>query len=196
MPILGKIYYSHISVGVCFIVYTYTYLPPSLFQRIRRTIAIDNYLALIVVTLWRCYPPRLLPEEYGFVDVLHKDTGGGNAWTNNRFQLTIAAMPSLHFGTALFFAVCLCRFSPHRAVRALAPLWPAAMLVTIVATANHFLMDAIVGAFVPLLGWRINELMLLLYPIQNWYFRPLTRRLDLVKSLELPPQQNFKEFSD
>ncbi|KAM5343187.1 hypothetical protein ACJ41O_014153 [Fusarium nematophilum] len=186
MPILARIYYSHISVGVCFIVYIYTFLPSLTFQRIRRTIAADNAIAFVVVTLWRCAPPRLLPQEYGFIDVLHSKAGGGNAWNNNRFQLTIAAMPSLHFGTALFFAVCLCRFSPHRVVRVLAPLWPAAMLVTIVATANHFLTDAMVGALIPLLGWRINRVVLVLKPVQDFVFAPLISRLDLVDSRAVP----------
>ncbi|KAJ3470043.1 hypothetical protein MRS44_000142 [Fusarium solani] len=112
MPYLARIYYSHISLGVCFLVYIYTFLPPSTFRRIRRTIAADNAIAFVIVTVWRCSPPRLLPQEYGFVDILHSKAGGANAWNNNRFQLTIAAMPSLHFGTALFFAVCMCRFSP------------------------------------------------------------------------------------
>jgi hypothetical protein len=182
MSILAKIYYSHISVGILFLIYIYTYLPPSTFQRIRRTIAVDNAIAFVIVTTWRCSPPRLLPSEYGFVDVLHSKTGGSNVWNNNRFQLTIAAMPSLHFGTSLFFAVCICRFSPHRFMRVLAPLWPAAMLVTIVATANHFLTDAFVGALVPLLGWRINQAVLVLKPIQDFVFAPLVKRLDLIDS--------------
>ncbi|KFA71566.1 hypothetical protein S40288_08860 [Stachybotrys chartarum IBT 40288] len=168
MPLLARVYYSHISLGVCFLVYVYTYLPAPLFQRIRRTIAVDNAIAFVVVSLWRCAPPRLLPAEYGFVDVLHGAlAASGNAWTHNRFQLTIAAMPSLHFGTALFFAVCIVRYSPHRWLRCLAPLWPAAMLFTIVATANHFLADAFVGAFVPLLGWELNQSVLILHPIQE-----------------------------
>ncbi|KAG8355964.1 hypothetical protein FVEN_g6133 [Fusarium venenatum] len=179
MTILAKIYYSHISVGILFLIYIYTYLPPSTFQRIRRTIAVDNAIAFVIVTLWRCSPPRLLPPEYGFIDVLHSKAGGSNVWNNNRFQLTIAAMPSLHFGTSLFFAVCMCRFSPHRFMRIVAPLWPAAMLITIVATANHFLTDAFIGALVPLLGWRINQAVLILKPIQDFVFAPLVNRLDL-----------------
>ncbi|XEU99167.1 hypothetical protein FSHL1_004454 [Fusarium sambucinum] len=182
MSILAKIYHSHISVGILFLIYIYTYLPPSTFQRIRRTIAVDNAIAFVIVTLWRCSPPRLLPPEYGFVDVLHSKPGGSNVWNNNRFQLTIAAMPSLHFGTSLFFAVCMCRFSPHRFMRILAPLWPTAMLITIVATANHFLTDAFIGALVPLLGWRINQAVLVLKPIQDFVFAPLVSRLDLIDS--------------
>ncbi|KAF2089043.1 integral membrane protein [Saccharata proteae CBS 121410] len=181
MPILAKVYYSHIVVGVVFIVYTYTCLPLPLFQTIRRTMAVDNVLAFIVLTAWRCMPPRLLPKEYGYVDILHGGSvGGESAWTNNRFQLTIAAMPSLHFGNAAFLAVCLCRFSPHRVVRYLAWLWPIAMLLTIVATANHFLMDAVVGALIPVIGWRLNKCMLWLRPIEEWGFWLLRTEKPLV----------------
>lgn len=167
MTWLAKIYYSHISLGVCFIVYTYTYLSPSNFQRIRRTIAVDNAIAFCILTVWRCMPPRLLPAEYGYVDVLHGGRSGGSVWTHNKFQLTIAAMPSLHFGTALFLSVSIIRFSPHRFMRLIAPLWPMAMLLTIVATANHFLMDAAIGAMVPYLGWKLNRTVLVLVPIQD-----------------------------
>ncbi|KAM0192953.1 hypothetical protein ACHAPI_007900 [Fusarium lateritium] len=180
MPILAKIYYSHISAGILFLIYIYTYLPPSTFQRIRRTIAADNAIAFVIASLWRCSPPRLLPPEYGFVDILHSKAGGTNVWNNNRFQLTIAAMPSLHFGTSLFFAVCICRFSPHRFMRLLAPLWPTAMIITIVATANHFLTDAFIGALVPLLEWRINRIILILKPVQDYVFAPVVNRLDLI----------------
>ncbi|KAF2837073.1 hypothetical protein M501DRAFT_1018472 [Patellaria atrata CBS 101060] len=168
MRILAYIYYAHITLGVCFIGYTYTYLPPALFKRIRRTIAMDNLIAFIIITFWRCMPPRLLPEEYGFIDILHN--GQQSAWSNNRFQLTIAAMPSLHFGTSLFIGVCLFRFSPHKWIRCLALLWPASMILTILATANHFVLDAVVGAMIPLLGWRYNEFLLYLRPLEEWGF--------------------------
>lgn len=180
IPLLARIYYCHICVGVAFIVYCYTFLPRSKFYRIRRTIALDNAIAFIIVTTWRCTPPRLMPWEYGYVDVLHKNMGGGGtAWTNNRFQLTIAAMPSLHFGTALFFAVCLFRFAPHRLVRWMALLWPVAMLITILATANHFVLDAVVGALVPVLGWEYADLMGMLHELELKLFGPIRKRMDI-----------------
>lgn len=168
MNVLAQVYYSHISLGIVFIIYIYTVLPPPTFQRIRRTIAVDNAIAFIIITLWRCMPPRMLPEEYGFVDVLHGGAKGGSAWTHNKFQLTIAAMPSLHFGTAAFIAWTLTRFSPHRWLRVVAPLWPTMMLLTILATANHFILDAMVGSLVPVLGWRFNRSVLVLMPIQDF----------------------------
>ncbi|KAI9163107.1 hypothetical protein HJFPF1_04705 [Paramyrothecium foliicola] len=196
VPYLANVYYSHICVGICFIIYTYTYLPPSLFRRIRRTIAVDNAIALVIVTLWRCSPPRLLPAEHGFVDVLHgggKSVGAASVWTHNRFQLTIAAMPSLHFGTALFLAVCLCRFSPHRWLRMVAPLWPAAMLFTILSTGNHFITDALVGSMVPLIGWRYNHVVLVFKPIEDWLFAPFRRTS---KHARLPSIGTLKSLID
>ncbi|OCL08001.1 hypothetical protein AOQ84DRAFT_341008 [Glonium stellatum] len=168
MPVLAKIYHSHIIVGVVFIVYIYTFLPLPVFEKIRRTIAMDNLLAFVILTCWRCTPPRLLPREYGFIDVLHN--GPQSAWTQNRFQLTIAAMPSLHFGTSAFIGVCLWRFTPHHWLRWLAPLWPLAMILTILATANHFVLDAVVGVAIPVLGWKANEILLLFRPLEEWCF--------------------------
>ncbi|KAM0263766.1 hypothetical protein ACHAQJ_001082 [Trichoderma viride] len=178
MPLLRHIYHSHIIIGVVFIIYAYTVFPTPIFRRIRRTIAMDNFIAFIIISLWRCYPPRMLPPEYGFVDVLHEGKTG-SVWTHNRFRLTIAAMPSLHFGTSLLFAVCLARFSPHTVLRFLAPLWPLGMFVTIIATANHFVLDVAVGALVPLLGWRWNKAILVLKPLQDWILSPVTSRMDL-----------------
>ncbi|KAF2140839.1 uncharacterized protein K452DRAFT_41533 [Aplosporella prunicola CBS 121167] len=169
MPLLAKIYYSHILIGVLFLIYTYTYLAPPTYQRIRRTLALDNAIAFLVLSAWRCAPPRLLPKQYAFVDVLHSAHAGAS-WSQNKFQLTIAAMPSLHFGTSLFLAVCLVRFSPHRPLRLLAPLWPAAMLLTVLATANHFVLDAVVGAAIPAIGWRFNRVLLVLRPLEEWGF--------------------------
>ncbi|PNP39837.1 hypothetical protein TGAMA5MH_08102 [Trichoderma gamsii] len=180
MPFLRHVYHSHIIVGVVFIVYTYTFLPQPVYRRIRRTIAMDNLIAFVIVSLWRCYPPRMLPPEYGFVDVLHPTaTEPGSVWTNNRFRLTIAAMPSLHFGTAVLFAVSLARFSPHAVVRWMAVLWPMVMFVTVVATANHFVLDVVVGAMVPALGWRWNRGVLVLKGVHDWVLSPVTHRMDL-----------------
>jgi len=173
MQVLAKIYYSHIVLGVVFLVYCYTFLPRWRYHNIRRTIAMENVIAFVIITVWRCMPPRLLPEEYGFIDVLHSGNNGGSAWTQNKFQLTIAAMPSLHFGNSLFVAFCLCKFSPHLILRLIAPLWPISMLLTIVATANHFLLDAFIGACVLAAARRWNRVILVLLPIEDFLFRLL-----------------------
>lgn len=172
MPFLARVYYSHIMLGVAFFAYSYTFMKRDKFQAIRRALAFENVIAFAIITLWRCSPPRLLPEEYGFIDVLHSNDGG-SAWTQNKFQLTIAAMPSLHFGNSMFIALCLVRFSPHWYFRVIAPLWPVLMAFTIVATANHFILDAVVGACVVLVAYRFNYVMLGLLPVERLLFRLL-----------------------
>lgn len=78
---------------------------------------------------------------------LHRGNSG-SAWTQNKFQLTIATMPSLHFGNSVPIAFCLLRFSPHWFVQVVAPLWPIIMGLTVVATANQFVLDTVVGVIV------------------------------------------------
>lgn len=169
MHVYAIIYHSHIIVAVLFVVYAYTYFKRECFQKMRRTMAASNLLAFIVLSLYRVMPPRLLPGRYGYVDVLHPNNdGSGSIWTHNKFRLTIAAMPSLHFGTASFIAYCLIRASPHRPLRDLAFLWPIAMFFTITATANHFILDAVVGALIPVVAWRFNTAVLILRPIEEW----------------------------
>ncbi|KAJ5533340.1 hypothetical protein N7494_009892 [Penicillium frequentans] len=172
MDILADIYYSHIVLGVAFFVYCYTYLPSGRYQIIRRTLALENVIAFVILSLWRCKPPRLLPEEFGFVDVLHRGNSG-SAWTQNKFQLTIAAMPSLHFGNSVLIAFCLVMYSPHVFLRCVAVLWPVMMGVTVVATANHFILDAVVGVTVIILAFRFNGAMLILLPVERGLLRLL-----------------------
>ena len=179
MRFLSCIYYSHIVLGVAFYVYCYTFFQRNQYQRTRRTMALANIIAFTVLTLYRCTPPRLLPEEYGFIDVLHKDRVR-STWTHNKFQLIIAAMPSLHFGNSAFIAFCLTNLSPHRFLRAIAPLWPVMMGLTIVATANHYILDAVIGACVIATAYHFNGVMLLLLPVERVLFRIV--RLEKPKS--------------
>ncbi|KAF2007318.1 hypothetical protein P154DRAFT_117485 [Amniculicola lignicola CBS 123094] len=187
MPLLAKVYYSHIAIGVAFLGYTYRFVPHGTYTKIRRTIAMNNFIAFVILTIYRCAPPRLMPKSYGYIDVLHphsnatsltpsskaEEFSSTSIWNDNHFQLTIAAMPSLHFGTSLFLAVCMIRFSPHPFLRIIAPLWPTAMLLTILATANHWVIDAMVGSFVPYIGWRLSWLFAtkLFLAIDGWCFR-------------------------
>ncbi len=63
-----------------------------------------------------------------------------------------AAVPSMHFGYALIIgvhAVANCRWLVTRIAGA---LYPAFVLFVIVATGNHFVLDAVAGAFVAIIA--------------------------------------------
>lgn len=105
-----------------------------------------------------------------------------------------AAMPSLHFGYSLMIGLTIMTIplpSQHRrtvlrsrltrSVRLTIPSWrrllclalgflyPFTILVAIVATANHFILDAVAGALVCGLGWCFNGVLLNLLPLEDYF---------------------------
>ena len=64
-----------------------------------------------------------------------------------------AAVPSLHFGYALIVGGVLASIGGRRWVRAIGVAYPLAMLLIIVATGNHFIVDAALGGLVVVVGW-------------------------------------------
>ncbi|OQE20831.1 hypothetical protein PENFLA_c015G07167 [Penicillium flavigenum] len=148
-----------------------------------------------------------LARSYGFVDTVHGVNGSGSVWTENRFS----AMPSLHFGYSLMIGLTLItiplpqhhrRTTRTRLIRALRlniPSWrrlvcviigflyPFTILVAIVATANHFILDAVAGALVCALGWYFNGILLNLLPLED-YFLCLVRIHKPEPSLLVPEE--------
>jgi hypothetical protein len=48
-------------------------------------------------------------------------------------------------------------------------LYPFIILVAIVATANHFILDAVAGAIVCGIAWKGNDVLLNLLPLEDWF---------------------------
>lgn len=78
-------------------------------------------------------------------------------------------MPSLHFGYSLLVGLTVATIpvtglrpsSWKRIVIVVAGLsYPAMILTAIVATANHFILDAVAGAMVCAIAWNCNEFLL------------------------------------
>jgi hypothetical protein len=105
--------------------------------------------------------------EYRYRDIV-RESSGNTSWTENKFRLVIAAIPSLHFANSLFLGWCLARFSPHAALRVLGPLWPVTMWITVVATANHWVLDTVAGVGVLVVAYRWNRVLLGLLPFEEF----------------------------
>ena len=107
-----------------------------------------NALALAVFITFPVAPPRMTGAD-GLVDTLHRMSGvdlhGGPL--SGLFN-PYAAVPSMHFGYALLIGVTVAVLARRPAVRLVAPLYPAVVFLTIVATANHFVVDALAGGLV------------------------------------------------
>lgn len=86
-------------------------------------------------------------------------------------------MPSLHFGYAFVIGLTIATMSNNsRSPSLLRRLglvvvgmsYPLLILIAIVATANHFILDAMAGFVVASVGWQINSLMINLLPVEDW----------------------------
>lgn len=47
--------------------------------------------------------------------------------------------------------------------------YPATILVAIIATANHFILDAVAGAIVCGIAWNTERFLLNLLPLEDWF---------------------------
>ena len=121
----------------------------------RNTLMIATALALIGFAFWPLMPPRLLPASYGFVDTLaqYPTFWSFNQGAVNEISNQYAAMPSVHCAWALWCACILVPRMRHWWSKGLAALYPVGTVITIVLTANHYLLDAVGGFIVLGIGY-------------------------------------------
>jgi len=118
---------------------------------VRNAFLISGGLGLIVYNVLPVAPPRLMPE-FGFVDTLRVLFGVGYEAQMGAFVNSFAAVPSLHFGWAILVGVGLILAKRHLIVWALGVTYPVAQLIAIVATGNHYFLDAAAGLLAAALG--------------------------------------------
>jgi PAP2 superfamily len=150
---------------------------------------LGNFFAFFIFSLWPCMPPRLLPKSYGFHDTVRQDNAEsvfvGGAYVNE-----LAAMPSLHFTYAFVIG---CTFIYHSSIlpypfsyaKSVTPnkrlpvtkiawfvagvCYPLLVLTVIVATANHYFLDAVVAMCTVTLSLSINKVWFVLLPLEDWF---------------------------
>jgi hypothetical protein len=118
------------------------------FYFVRNMFMIAMAIAIVGYVVFPTAPPRFLPE-WGFVDTVseftsvHVDHASSaiTAMTN-----LYAAVPSMHVCYALMIGLPLARLAKHRVTAVLWLLYPLLMTFVIIVTANHFLIDAFLGA--------------------------------------------------
>lgn len=134
--------FVHFPATTAFLVWAFT-RRRKFYSGIRNCFAGVTMAAMVIHVLFPLAPPRMLD---GFVDTLQQFGPRIYAEDPSRSVANqFAAMPSLHFGWALMVAVGIIMVTsgPRRWLWA---LHPALTLAAIVATGNHFLLDAAVAA--------------------------------------------------
>ena len=120
---------------------------PDLWRMTRDSFVVLNLVAFATFWLYPTAPPRMLTALY--VDTVSRGPtigswGTGAVDTANQ----LAAMPSLHVGWALWVSVVLARITARRSMQLLSAFHVLLTVYVVMATANHFLLDA-VAAVVP-----------------------------------------------
>ncbi|MEU0024345.1 bifunctional glycosyltransferase 87/phosphatase PAP2 family protein [Streptomyces sp. NPDC006335] len=125
----------------------------------RASLGFTTLLALVGFWLYPLAPPRLMPA-LGVIDTVHgvqdfskPDYGTLTALTNQ-----YAAMPSLHFGWSLWCGVVIAVIAPKWWMKGLGLLHPFFTVSAIVATGNHWVLDAVGGAVVVAGGFGLSYL--------------------------------------
>jgi len=178
-------------VKVCNAIYVYAHFPliavvgiaiflwrRPVYVRYRNAFLISGGIGLILFTFLPTAPPRLVPWTFGFVDTMALFSPVNYDMQPAAFVNQYAAMPSLHFGWNLLLGMAIWEATRLPPARALAVAMPVAMGISIVATANHFVLDLVAGAAVALVGlglalaWEKGTRRLW---HQWWPWRPLGR---------------------
>ena len=126
----------------------------------RRALVVATIIGLAFYLLVPTAPPRLIDGAY--IDILsqHVQAGWWGADASAPRGLggitnELAAMPSLHAGWALWVALVLIRAQVREVFQLLGILYAAVTLIVIVGTANHWVLDVVVGWLVVGAGFAL-----------------------------------------
>ncbi|MEV4253225.1 phosphatase PAP2 family protein [Spirillospora sp. NPDC049652] len=135
----------HFVVTLSLVVWLYRYRPLE-YRWLRAAVMIATGLALIGFWLYPLAPPRFLGSA-GFVDpvtALHSwglYSGDSAGTMTNQY----AAMPSMHAGWSLWCGFVLVRLGAQKWVKAVGVAYPVTTVLVILSTANHYILDAVIG---------------------------------------------------
>jgi diacylglycerol O-acyltransferase len=136
---------SYVLAAVALLVWLYRRHPEA-YRWARTSFALVNLVGITCFALYPVMPPRLVPD-LGFIDTVrlgHTWGSWGSPLVSSANQL--AAMPSLHVAWALWVSVVLVRVRAGRMVQLLSAVHVAGTTFVIMATANHYIVDALAGA--------------------------------------------------
>jgi membrane-associated phospholipid phosphatase len=137
---------SHFVVTTTFLVWLYLARNYA-FYYVRNMFMVAMGLALAGYMTFPTAPPRYLPE-WGFTDTVARFVGESAEDTAGLLYNPFAAVPSMHVAFALMIAVPAFFLVRNRVLRWLWAVYPAVVSFVVIVTANHYWVDAALGALV------------------------------------------------
>jgi len=125
---------------------------PHRYLLLRNTFLFSSLVGFAIFVLYPVAPPVDLPE-LGLVDTLERYGPLGYHLGADPLRNALAAVPSLHVVYALLASIGFLRLSGSIPWRGVALLYLPVVIFAIVATGNHFLLDAVAAVPVLALGY-------------------------------------------
>ncbi|MEU7468205.1 phosphatase PAP2 family protein [Streptomyces sp. NPDC044984] len=129
---------------------------PGRYAATRLVLFTTTGIALVGYYLYPLAPPRLMNGQ-DFIDtvLVHQTWGSMASGDLKNMSNQYAAMPSMHIGWSVWSGLTIFALATVPWVRVLGLVYPAATLVVIVATANHFWLDAVGGVLCLAFGYGV-----------------------------------------
>ncbi len=136
---------------------------------VRNAVLAAMGISLLGYLLYPTAPPRFV-DGLGFSAAQSVTGNEAVRVSDDAFFNPYAAVPSMHVGMSLILGLSLARLSSRRVLKAAFLLYPAVMTYVVVATGNHFWLDAAAGAVVAAAAFGAATLLARLRP-GDWSFR-------------------------
>jgi hypothetical protein len=173
LMVIASWLYVNAQTTITFTALLYLYMRHNRnFYFVRNMFMIAMPIALVAYAVFPAAPPRFMPE-WGFIDTVSAVTGvkvsHASALSSSLFN-PYAAIPSMHVAFALMIGWPLANLVRSKALSVAWRLYPLLIAFVIIVTANHFILDAVLGAVtagVSALGARRLARM---RPAADWRF--------------------------
>ena len=159
-----------VTLGVALWVYIYR---RRWFGLLRNVVILVNLFALVIYENFPVAPPRLTTglifdhHPFIFRDTLFGvvDASGRAIGTQSGYN-EFSAMPSVHMAWAVVAGATLVILAGPLWAKAIGVLYPVCMLIAVVVTGNHYLLDVLGGMMIVVLAYGVAML------IDRWWHNP------------------------
>lgn len=124
------------------------------YLRFRNALFVSGAIGIVIYVTFPMAPPRLLEPVYH--DTVTELSTSYRVLQPPALVNKYAAMPSLHAGWNLLAGLALFGATRNRWLRSVAVAGPIAMALAVVFTANHYVLDVVVGEMVALVGLAVS----------------------------------------
>ena len=123
------------------------------YLRTRDAMVLSGAAGMLVFALFPLAPPRL--AGIGLVDTVTEQSSAYRVLQPPAFVNQYAAMPSLHVGWDLLIGIAIVTAAARWWVRLVGAVLPLVMAWSVVATANHFVLDVVAGVLLVLVSLAV-----------------------------------------